>query len=116
VGKCSEYIDYLEEQKKEKVALQAQPSRPTPSPGDSAPKPPAGKTPVPKKKRSFKEQREFEELEELILELEEKKPQLEAQMSGSDFAKIQAASTQYAELTAKLDKAYGRWSELAELG
>jgi len=37
-------------------------------------------------------------------------------MAGTDFAKIQAASTQYAELTAKLDKAYGRWSELAELG
>ena len=116
VGKCSEYIDYLEEQKKEKVALQAQPSLQSTSPGNSAPNPPAGKTPAPKKKRSFKEQREFEELEALILELEEKKPELEAQMAGTDFAKIQAASTQYAELTAKLDKAYGRWSELAELG
>ncbi|MCR5172685.1 MAG: ATP-binding cassette domain-containing protein, partial [Treponema sp.] len=151
VGKCSEYIDYLEEKnKKGKVALQAQPSRDSlktvhwtvlpaqpslpipslqsasrssaaPSPGGSAPKPPenigtAGKTPSPKKKRSFKEQREFEELEALILELEEKKPELEEQMAGTDFAKIQAASAQYAELTAKLDKAYGRWSELAELG
>ncbi|MBR0486103.1 MAG: ABC-F family ATP-binding cassette domain-containing protein, partial [Treponema sp.] len=118
VGKCSEYIDYLEEQKKKGTSL---PPLQSTSPGGSAPKPPenletAGKTPSPKKKRSFKEQREFEELEALILELEEKKPELEAQMAGTDFAKIQAASTQYAELTAKLDKAYGRWSELAELG
>ncbi|HAC31957.1 MAG TPA: ABC transporter, partial [Treponema sp.] len=117
VGKCSEYIDYLEEQNKKGIGSDGRAdSLPTTSPGDSAPKPPAGKTPAPKKKRSFKEQREFEELEALILELEEKKPELEAEMSGSDFAKIQAASTQYAELTAKLDKAYGRWSELAELG
>ena len=123
VGKCSEYIDYLEEQKKKGIGSDGRANSnrsvglsAATSPGDSTPKPPAGKTPAPKKKRSFKEQREFEELEALILELEEKKPELEAEMAGTDFAKIQAASTQYAELTAKLDKAYGRWSELAELG
>ena len=68
-----------------------------------------------KRKMSFKEQKEFERIEEEIAELEEKKSELEAQMASSDFAAAQKAGAEYAELRTKLDADYERWDELSEL-
>lgn len=125
VGKCSEYIEYKEEKKKEaelegknkkgKVSPSLQPdklSSATLSAGDSPATPPL---PTKKRKRSFKEQKEFEQLENKIMELEEKKSNLESQMAGNDYSVAQKAGEEYKKADDELSKFYARWDELAEL-
>ncbi len=109
VGKCSEYISYREELRKEKELAAKEESQKKIVEKESLP-------PVQKKRKmSFKEQKEFERIEEEIAELEEKKSELEAQMASSDFAAAQKAGAEYAELRTKLDADYERWDELSEL-
>jgi ATP-binding cassette subfamily F protein uup len=105
VGKCSEYL-----QLKEELGAAEEKSRPVVKKEPERTEKPA------KKKRSFNEQREFESLESEIMELEEKKSLLEAQMSDSDFAVVQKASVEYQSVSETLDAKYARWEELAELG
>lgn len=133
VGKCSEYIEYKEEKQKEaelaqknqknqeskntkgEVSPSLQPdklSSATPSAGESPATPPL----LPKKrKRTFKEQKEFENLENAIMELEEKKSALESQMTSSDFKIVQKAGEEYKKVESELSKSYERWEELADL-
>ena len=126
VGKCSEYLDYREEKRKEgKVSPSLQTARlpladkrscATPSAGETSALPkensdqPAPATP---RKLSFKEQREFDLLEKEIESLEAKKTELEATMSDPDYTKAQAAGTEYTQVSSRLEKAYARWEELA---
>ena len=150
VGKCSEYIQYLEDrerhevQKCESIFSESRSklgferninanfaSKSEDFKGDS----PLGEgvaengsaadgwsegetSPAPEKKRkkTFKEQKEFESLEAEIMELEEKKSTLEAQMSSSDFTVAQKAGEEYKSVDEKLSADYARWEELAELG
>lgn len=128
VGKCSEYIQFLESERAEKERCAKEKSRKgeaspslqpagqssaTHSAGEHSPAtPPAGAR---KKKRSFKEQKEFEQLEAEILALEEKKSVLETQMASSDFAVVRKAGEEYAAVENRLAAAYVRWEELAEL-
>ena len=51
------------------------------------------------------------------MELEERKDELEALLSGgeTDFSKLGELTEEYNALTAKLEAAYLRWEELAEL-
>ena len=74
---------------------------------------------VPEKKRklSYKEQKEFEALETEIMELEERKTELEGIMSGTtgDFSQLESATKEYNELTATLEAKYSRWEELASI-
>lgn len=115
VGKCSEYIDYREELRKEKELAAKEESQKKivekEAVSQKGEQPPMQK----KRKMSFKEQKEFERIEEEIAELEERKTQLERDMSNSDFAVAQKAGAEYAELNAKLDADYERWDELSEL-
>ena len=67
-----------------------------------------------KKKLSFKEQKEFEELDKEIPALEEEAKKLEAQMASSDFSVVQKASQRYKEISTLLEKKYQRWEELSE--
>lgn len=110
VGKCSEYIEY----KREKTALQEEELK---AKKETARKeePPAQKTKNEDKPRklSFKEQKEFEALEQEIALLEDKKPLLEQQMADSDYEKSAAAGKEYEQLCEKLEKDYARWEELA---
>ena len=153
VGKCSEYIEYLDEKKADSesksgnfkggVAGRERPARgktcetgfervsvkavPKPRPaegvaenGSAADGWSEGET-YPsqiekKRKRTFKEQREFESLEAEIMELEEKKSELEAQMASSDFTVAQKAGEEYKSVDEKLTADYARWEELADLG
>lgn len=130
VGKCSEYIEYREE-KRRQAALEegkksaemrknrefgastgsATDSTPTPEPveGTSA-------TTSPKKKLTFKEQKEFSELEEKILIMEEKLKELEPLMSSSDFSVLSKAGEEYKAVSGELETAYVRWEELAARG
>lgn len=120
VGKCSEYIDYREEKRaEEKAAMKAQITAcKAVSANSNASVQPASESktaPEKKRKMSFKEQKELEELEKNIADWEEKKGQLELAMSDSDYAKAQNAGREYTIIEEKLEAAYARWEELAEL-
>ena len=119
VGKCSEYIEYREELKKEKQALRAA-SEPAEgvaedrkagwSEGETSP----SCDKIEKKKLSFKEQKEFEQLNEEIPALEEEQKELEGKMASSNFEEARAAGERYKKIAALLEEKYERWEELAE--
>lgn len=64
---------------------------------------------------SFKEKKEFEQLEQRIFELEDKKPELEKLMACPDYEKSSKAGKEYTDLEKELEKAYSRWEELSAL-
>ena len=70
-----------------------------------------------KRRLSFKEKRELEDLEKLLPELEEEKNQLEALLSGgaTKADEIAKASVRYKEVQEKLDEVEMRWLELSEV-
>lgn len=121
VGKCSEYIDYREEKlaaEKDAMKVKAAANKAAEAVGASTNNQTANSSALPqekKRKMSFKEQKEFEELEKNIAEWEEKKSELETAMADSDYTKAQKAGQEYSDLEAKLEAAYSRWEELAEL-
>ena len=147
VGKCSEYLDYLEETESEKRKMESsgkisgETNRLTNDSSDnlkgkavsgtafnetrsnpvSQDLPPSGALPTPAtppkaRKKTFKEQKEFENLEAEIMELEERKSVLESEMASSDFTVAQKAGEEYKSVDEKLTADYARWEELAELG
>ncbi|MCY1526084.1 ABC transporter ATP-binding protein uup [compost metagenome] len=70
------------------------------------------------KKLSFKEQKELDEMEMLVAEKENEIEELTRHMTAidsSDYVKIQEAAARIEELNQTLEKAMGRWVELAEL-
>ena len=116
VGKCSEYIEYRNQKKQEELKTsKAEKAAIYKEEVNSAKTQNAEK----KKKRSFKEQKEFEELEMQILELEEQKSELEAKLgggdSGNDFSQIAEITKQYQDISALLEQKYSRWEELASI-
>ena len=135
VGKCSEYIDYLESKKAEVEqnkhtndssdnlkgkAVSGTAFNETRSNPVSQDLPPSGSLPTPSmppkpRKKTFKEQKEFENLEAEIMELEERKSVLENEMASSDFTVAQKAGEEYKSVEEKLTADYARWEELAEL-
>lgn len=70
-----------------------------------------------KRKLSYKEKREFEQLEEEIIQLEEEQKTLEDALSGSELSveKITEKSKRLACLKSELDEKSFRWLELSEL-
>ena len=70
-----------------------------------------------KRRLSFKEKKELEELEVRMPKLEEEKAQLEALLSGgsSSADEIAQASKRYQEVQKELDEAEMRWLELSEI-
>ena len=70
-----------------------------------------------KRRLSFKEKKELEELEVLMPQLEEEKTQLEALLSGGSCSadEIAQASKRYQEVQAELDEAEMRWLEIIVL-
>ena len=133
VGTCSEYLDFLKQEEKKQSSVEnsskAKSSSEAQAPGDakssteaqsskeeaSGAKPSAPTATV--RRRTYKEQQEYQALEEQIMELEERKDELEALLSGgeTDFSKLGELTEEYNALTAKLEAAYLRWEELAEL-
>ncbi len=117
VGKCSEYIELIEQRRKEgEVSPSLQPAKQScaaPSAGDTPATPPA--TDKKPRRRTFKEQKEFEDLETSIADMEARKPVLEQMMASSDYRQSRKAGEEYAELEQRLNQAYSRWEELAEL-
>lgn len=72
--------------------------------------------PVEKKKLSFKEKREFETLDAEIPQLEERKAQLEAEMSTGQLSSedLLAKSNEITRLLDEIDEKTLRWMELSE--
>ena len=70
-----------------------------------------------KRRLSFKEKRELEELEKQMPLLEAEKAQLEALLSGAATMpdEIAKASARYQEVQDALDEAEMRWLELSEI-
>lgn len=112
VGKCSEYIQYLEEKSKEKTDEGDRVNCQKTDNGDRVNCPDDGDR-VNRKKLSYKEQREFEELDALIPQLEEEQKNLEEEMASSDFQVSQKAGNRYNEIAKELEEKYARWEELA---
>lgn len=116
VGKCSEYIEYRDEVKKEQALRAAtEPAREggeqrSASQGEPSPSSITNQ----KKKLSFKEQKEFEQLNEEIPALEAEQKELEPKMASADFEEVRKAGERYKEIEALLEEKYPRWEELAE--
>ena len=114
VGKCSEYLEWKKTALAEAMPAQAKTVHnafdsvrdSTPSSADVNKK---------KRRRTFKEQREFEQLESDIATWEQQKTELEAAMFSTDYNVSAKAGADYATLSRTLDAAYARWEELAEL-
>lgn len=75
------------------------------------------KTEEKKKRLSFKEKREFEELEAIIAELEAEKARLEEEMSSGTLSTgdLLAKSGRISEVIEQIDEKTMRWLELSEL-
>ncbi|PSL43526.1 ATP-binding cassette subfamily F protein uup [Salsuginibacillus halophilus] len=69
------------------------------------------------KKMSYKEQQEYQTIEQQIEELEGKIEQLQTEIAeaGSDFETIQSLHEQQEQAEVELEAAMNRWAELAEL-
>ena len=108
IGNFSEYRAYLKDyeaaQKAEEKKSQAKAA------------PVAAAAPAVKKKLTWKEQREFEQLEADMATLAEEKAALEAQLSSGNmpFDQLQAASERIAEIIRLTSEKEDRWLELSE--
>lgn len=123
VGKCSEYIEYEKEMEAAVAESSHEEKKSTNTKGEAfsegsqspAENGDSSKQAALKKKLSFKEQREFDQLEKDIESLENRKAELEEIMSAADrpFEEIDKANKEYQSLSADLDAKYERWEELA---
>ncbi|MBO4508100.1 MAG: ABC-F family ATP-binding cassette domain-containing protein [Spirochaetaceae bacterium] len=114
VGKCSEYLDYLKEKEaEEKRTNAAQNTQPQAEKSDAT----TSTAPEKRKKRTFKEQKEYESIEEEIFTMEDRKSELEKLLSGgeADHSKLADYGREYNELTSTLETKYARWEELGSL-
>ncbi|MCM3716196.1 ABC-F family ATP-binding cassette domain-containing protein [Alkalihalobacillus oceani] len=70
-----------------------------------------------KKKLSYKEQKDWEQIEDRISELEERKDELEQQIvkAGSDYGRIQEIMQEKEAVDLELESAVERWTELSLL-
>lgn len=105
------YTDYLEQLKMEQ-ALEKQEKKTEKSSHANQ-----QKSESKPRKLSFKEQREFEQIEDLIHTLEEKIVDLDSQIeqAGSDYLLLQSLSSERASSSKELDEALERWAELSEI-
>lgn len=109
VGKCSEYIEYREEKiRTEKLNKSIKEEKTEKNQSSQI-----NQTST-KKKLSFKEQKEFEQLDKEILELEKEQKKQENLMNSSDFSILSKASSDYAKISKLLEEKYTRWEELAD--
>ena len=106
MGNYSQYKDYLKE--KEQLERQQQTTR-------KVEEEPVKKTVREKKKRSFKEEREFAQLTTDIAALEAEKEQIHQEMAKvTDYQQLQAMGHRLQEIKDLLDEKEMRWLELDE--
>ena len=115
-GNYSQYRDYMLSEKSEPKA-----DKPAAAPGKPADAPAASEAPnsqQARRKLTFKEKREFEQLEKDIAALEAEQRQIEAALCGgtTSVEQITALSKRLPALKDELDQKSMRWLELAEIG
>jgi ATP-binding cassette subfamily F protein uup len=113
IGQYSEYREYIKEQEAEearlakvaaeKQAKETKSQQPTQQPA--------------RRKLSFKEQRELEQLEKDIASLEAEKQEIEEKLASSNLTheELMAASARIAQIINELDTKEMRWLELSEI-
>ena len=108
IGGYTEYRSYI----KDYEAAQKRQREEARKPAAPAGKPARGNE---RKKLSWKEQREFEQLELEIEALNAEKAQIEAQLSGDtlSYAQCEQASQRFSEIKVLLDEKETRWLELS---
>lgn len=106
IGSYSEYNEYIKEyearrRQEERVVEKPRPARPEVQR---------------KKKLSYREQRELEQIEKDLEILGNEKKELEAKLAGGtlSYDELQAASARFGELSAILDEKEMRWLELQD--
>jgi ATP-binding cassette subfamily F protein uup len=105
-GNYSFYLEKKEEEKRKKATGNSEKKAKAKSASDK-----------PQKKLSYMDQREYDNLEKLIPELEEKKEAMEEELhkiDPGDYKLIQEKSEELQKLTDEIDEASMRWLELAE--
>lgn len=109
IGNFSEYRENQKlEEKNPKVVTEQKTEKPIAST--------AVKSQAPKKKLSFKEQRELETIEKEIPDLEEKRAKILDQLNNeSDYDKISKLSAELESFSEKLENHEMRWLELQEI-
>ena len=108
VGKYSEYREYLRDKDEEERAKQRAITQPKPQAQRSHD--------TSKRKLSFKEQRELEQIELDLVSLSSERTALEAELSSGDlsFERLTECSKRIEELIALIDEKELRWLELSE--
>lgn len=105
-GNFSEYREFKKSEKVEDKKL----NNPEPKKAETA------TSVAPKKKLSYKEQRELEQLEKDMPELEKKRSEIMDLLNNeSNYEKIATLSAQLEEVSQKLEMAEFRWLELQEI-
>ena len=110
-GNYTDYRDWCDEEKSQSKAVADTKSKVAKEEKNKS------VNPTGKRKMTFKEKREFEELEKEIPMLEEEKKRLEEEMSSGtlDNDTLLKTSMRVAELIDMLDEKGMRWLELSEL-
>ena len=117
IGSYSEYREYIKEYEAEqKSAARAEEKAAKEKAAKEAAKVPPQEAPAKKKKLTFKEQREFEQLEKDLESLAAEKADLEAKLSSGTlpFDQLQTASERVGQLINLIDEKELRWLELSE--
>ncbi|MGM9790128.1 MAG: ABC-F family ATP-binding cassette domain-containing protein [Candidatus Cryptobacteroides sp.] len=106
IGSYSEYNEYIKEYEARKRQEERAVEKPKPA------RPEAQR----KKKLSYKEQRELEQIEKDLETLGNEKKELESKLAGGTllYDELQAASARFGELSAILDEKEMRWLELQD--
>ena len=110
------YSGYLERQNRsasERNERKSAAAKPTEAP-PAAKAAPTGKA----RRRSFKENRELEQLDNALPQWEAQRAQLEQQLAqgGSDYAALETLSAELSQLLERIARGEERWLELSELG
>ena len=117
IGSYSEYREYIKEYEAEqKSAARAEERAAKEKAAKEAAKVLPQEAPAKKKKLTFKEQREFEQLEKDLESLAAEKADLEAKLSSGTlpFDQLQTASERVGQLIDLIDEKELRWLELSE--
>ncbi|MFN7860234.1 MAG: ABC-F family ATP-binding cassette domain-containing protein, partial [Pseudanabaena sp.] len=113
-GNYSVYLDYKKEEEETQVIAPKEQKSTKATPAETSIPNPDNRKSV---KLSYKEKREYEELEMKIPEMEEEKLQIEKKLyynPPSGHTEIQKLASRLAELTEAIDQSTERWLELAE--
>ncbi|MCM3719933.1 ABC-F family ATP-binding cassette domain-containing protein [Fictibacillus phosphorivorans] len=109
------YSDYMEEKKeRDELAASVKASAVVSERAESNANPPRKEK---RKKLSYKEQQEWDTIEDRIMALEEKKEQIEAEIvaAGSDFGRISELYAEQKKVETELETTMERWEELSLL-